>query len=241
MVDRAYLRRALLRTGGVVAAVGLAGCTGDPTDGTDDRDEGGETETATDTASDSDDQFGSTDATGQVTLLSSGDSPDIAVEPSVTVADEFVTSDSPALLRVDVDNPTDDPVTIGEYRAVVFQYVASSDQRYTLLPHSDRSTDGVPERTRPTYPTADGAACWRLTEPIAVTAEYGTVEVPAGGTLTAFVGLYPDATAETCLPAGTYRFKTTYTTAPLEQTSDGTATDESPSAEWGFSLDVESL
>jgi len=235
MADRAYPRRALLRASGVIAAVGLAGCTGD-TAGDPEETEETETETATETTTD---PTVPSDATGQVTIAASDDSPDVAVEPSVTVADEFVTSDGPALLRVDVDNPTDDPVTIGEYRAVVFQYVASSDQRYTLLPHSDRSTDGVPERTQPTHPTADGAACWQLTEPIAVTAEYGTVEVPAGGTLTAFVGLYASSTTDACLPTGEHRFETTYTTSPLERAS--ATDDEPPSAEWGFSLDVESL
>ncbi len=237
-------RRSLLRAAGVATAVGLAGCTGSP-----EGERGGtggtatntptdtETETPTDTETPAPD-----DAAGRVSLVSSDDTPDFAVEPTVTVIEEFVTADGPAVLRVDVANPTDEAVVVGEYRDVVFQYVSSGEFTYQLLPHSERSTTGTPEREQPPYPTDEGATCWRLTEPLAQTTEYGTVSIPAGGTLTAFVGLYANPDAEACLPTGEYRFKATYAVGEPVGTSGGTATDgERTTGEWGFSLAVESL
>lgn len=241
-------RRSLLRATGVAAAVGLAGCTGSPGGGNGSGDTGrtdtetptptdAETETPTDTETPPPD-----DATGRVHRVSSDDTPDLAVEPAVTVVDAFVAADGPAVLRVDVDNPSDETVVVGEYRDVVFQYVSSSDFTYQLLPHSERSTTGIPERERPPYPTEEGESCWRLTEPLAQTTEYGTVSIPAGGTLTAFVGLYANPDAGACLPTGEYRFEATYALEEPVGTSSGTATEqERTTAEWGFSLSVESL
>ncbi|KAB7515869.1 hypothetical protein DM867_01630 [Halosegnis rubeus] len=229
-------RRALLRVAGVATAAGLAGCTGSPSDGGSGDTGGADTETPTDTETPPPE-----DAAGRVRLVSSDDNPDLAVEPAVIVVEEFVTADGPAVLRVDVENPTDETV-VGEYRDVVFQYVSSSDFSYQLLPHSERSTTGVPERERPPYPTDEDAPCWRLTEPLAQTTEYGTVSIPADGTLTAFVGLYANPDAETCLPTGEHRFEATYGIEEPVGTSSGTATDDAwTTAEWGFSLSVESL
>jgi len=250
---RTETRRSLLRTAGLVGTVGLAGCTafgdgpaGGPTDGPADSPTDTPTRTPTDGGTPS-------DATHRIEVTGTDDAHDLPVEPSVAVVEPYATGSSPPVLRVDVANPTDDPVSIGEYRAVVFQYVHSDDETLLWLPHSERSTDGEPARSLPDYEVA-GDGCWRLTDGIAVTMEYGVVEVPAGGTLTAFVGLYGDSEADDCLAPGTHRFETTYTVSPLSieketetdestptETDRATETDEPPQAKWGFSLTVEEL
>lgn len=243
-------RRTLLRTAGVVGISGVAGCTtlgdGDnrPTDGP----AGSPTDTRTRTPGDPDPPSG---ATHRIDVTATDDLPDLPVEPSVSVATSYATSASPPLLRVDVANPTDGPVSIGEYRDVVFQYVHSDDTTLVLLPHSERSTEGEPTRRHPDYEVA-GDGCWRLTDDIAITMEYGIVEIPAGGRLTAFVGLYGDSDANACLASGTHRFEATYTVSPLaiaEPTATGSEADteratvpnDPPQATWGFSLDVETV
>jgi hypothetical protein len=244
-------RRALLRTAGLVGVAGLAGCTGvgdGPAEGPTDGPADSPTETPTGTPNDGERP---TDATHRITVTGTDAPPDLAVEPSVSVVDPYATGTSPPVVRVDVANPTADPVSIGEYRAVVFQYVHSDDETLVWLPHSERSTEGEPARTRPDYPVA-GDGCWRLTDAIAVTMEYGVVEIPAGGTLTAFVGLYGGVEADACLAPGKHRFETTYTVSPISvgeatptgtatDTEPATATDDRPQATWGFSLDVEAL
>jgi hypothetical protein len=176
-------------------------------------------------------------ATHRVTILDQDDAPDLPVRPRVTLADPYVTQGSPPVLRVDVANPTDEPVVIGEYRPVVFQYVYSDDDAYVFLPHSERSTEGDPDRTTPEY-DVEGDGCWRLTSGIGQTMEYGTVEIPTNGTLTAFVGLYATEDASRCTPLGARRFETSYNYFEAGFAGDE---DDTRSEPWGFSLAVEEL
>lgn len=219
-------RRDLLRLAGLAGVSGLAGCTTiageepttDPGDGT--------------RPSERDSPPG---ATHRISLATSDDAPALPVRLRVAVADAYATSGSPPVLRVDVDNPTDEPVAVGEYRAVVFQYVYAGARTLVLLPHSDRSTEGEPDREIPDYEmTSDG--CWKLASYPGQTLEYGTVEIPANGTLTAFVGLYATPDADACLPAGDHRFQATYA-----RFSDGGHGSPSETDRWGFSLAVEEL
>jgi len=222
-------RRSLIRAVGLVGIAGLAGCTArgdDPLpDGGDDGDGTGSAPT---------DREVPPDATHRVSVTAQDDPPELPVTPRVSVADPFATGGSPPVLRVDVDNTSDAPVVLGEYRAVVFQYV-SDGEALILLPHSERSTSGDPDRATPDY-GVEGEGCWRLTDRIAVTQEYGTVELPAGGTLTAYVGLYGLPDAGDCLPTGDHRFGTTYSYYP-----DGLDGDGREDATWGFSLAVDTV
>ncbi|WP_255195304.1 hypothetical protein [Halorarius litoreus] len=229
-------RRSLLRAAGVAGVVALAGCTAIANDDSDPLPDGG---------SDGDGPGGSQpsdlehppDATHIARITGQDDAPDLPIRPRVSLADPYVTQGSPPVVRVDVENPTDDPVVVGEYRGVVFQYVGSDDRTYVFLPHSERSTEGDPDRTRPEY-DVEGDGCWRLTSGIAVTQEYGTVEVPANGTLTAYVGLYASEDAGRCTPLGERRFETVY-----NYFEDGVpgGEDTTRNDRWGFSLSVEEL
>lgn len=232
-------RRTLLRAVGTVGLASLAGCTGvgdEPADSSTDGPADSPTDTPMETPTDPETP---TEATHRVTVTGADDASDLPVDPSATVIDPYATAESPPVLRVDVANPTDDPVSVGEYRAVVFQYVHSDDETLVWLPHSERSTDGEPARSVPDYDVVDDG-CWRLADHIAVTMEYGVVEIPAGGTLTAFVGLYGDPDANGCLSTGGHRFETTYDVSPLAEET-ATATDQQPGVQWGFSLSVEEL
>lgn len=229
-------RRSVLRAAGIAGIAGLAGCTA----GSNDlpvADGGNDNGTDGDgTGSQPSDLEHPPDATHQARIVSQDPAPELPVAPRVSLADPYVTGGSPPVLRVDVDNTTDAPVVLGEYRDVVFQYVyGGAEDGLILLPHSERSTEGEPDRTTPEYEVED-EGCWRLTSGVAVTEEYGTVEVPAGGTLTAFVGMYGLPGAEGCLPTGEHRFEATYSYYP-----EGIGGDGREQADWGFTLSLEPL
>ncbi|WP_435195019.1 hypothetical protein [Natronomonas sp. EA1] len=158
--------------------------------------------------------------------------PDFPVVPEIEVVEPYAMPEHPPVLRATVRNPTDEPVTIGEYRAVVFMYAHAKD-RAILLPHSERVVNGTPTPTGREYPVV-GDGCWRLTDHVPVTAEYGTVEVPAGGRVSALVGLYGAPEQSACLPTGNTRFTASYSIAPL---TDG----KRQSGRWGFALRVRRL
>ncbi|WP_435064200.1 hypothetical protein [Halobaculum sp. EA56] len=236
-------RRALLRgvgLAGLAGASGLAGCTALADGG--DGDTGGDGAPNTDAdGGDGSEPSGRdrpADATHDAVVAAVDDPPDLPVDPRVSLADPHVDGDSPVVLRVDVNNPTDEAVVVGEYRPVVFQYVRDATGTLVWYPHSERSTDGEPDRSLPDLGLAE-EGCWRLDSPLAQTMEYGTVEVPAGGTLTAFVGLYalPDAPGGAgCFPAGEFRFEAHYTVM-----EDGFGGEENPSATWGFDLTLRAV
>jgi len=218
-------RRGLLCGAGLAGLAGFAGCTEglaplDPSIGTPDT-RPSDTEVPP-------------DATRRATVGSQDPPPDLPVSPRVSVVDPYAYGATPPVLRVDVDNATDRPVVAGEYRAVVFQYVRGADGPFVFLPHSERSTAGDPDRVGPPVEPTD-PGCWRLDSEIATTEEYGTVEIPAGGTLTAFVGLYATPDADDCLPTGDHRFAADYAYYP-----DGLDGDRE-TATWGFTLRLEAI
>lgn len=175
------------------------------------------------------------DATHRAAVVGSDGPPDLPVRPAVAFANPYVTSGSSPVVRVTVENPTDEPIVVGEYRAVVFQYVTSEGGEYVWLPHSERSTDGDPDRTRPAY-DVQTADCRRLASHPAQTLEYGTVEIPADGSLRAYVGLYATPEADRCVPLDDRRFETVYAYLP-----DGIGSDGGEQDRWGFTVRVERL
>ncbi|WP_073307743.1 hypothetical protein [Halobaculum gomorrense] len=132
-------RRALLRGAGAIGLAGLAGCAG-LANGTTERSlpDGGDDFGGDDSGGDDTcpfDRESPPDATHEATVTGQDAPPEaVPVRPRVSLADPSVTSGSPIVLRVDVDNGTDEVVVIGEYRPVVFQYVRSADGTFVWYP-----------------------------------------------------------------------------------------------------------
>jgi len=214
-----HTRRQYLRSiggAGTVVIAGLAGCTDSGTnDSPDDMPPPG---------TDGTNGSGGTRPEGTggpgVSLVSIDENPDLPVRPAVDIVRDTASEDYPPRLRTTLTNTRDESVTIGEGRAVHFEYVTDDSGLLTLLPG-----DGDTE-----YP-AD-ADCWRLTDPLATTEEYRTFEIDADGSSSRLVDLYATPDADGCLPVGEYRFETT-----ISILSDDAETESS--AKWGFSLSLE--
>jgi len=217
---RQYLRS--LGGAGSVLIAGLAGCTGGSgTDGNGTDDSPNETPPGT---NGSENGSGGTRPAGTggpgVTIVSTDKDPELPVRPAFDLVRDTATADHPPRLRTTLENTGDQPVTVGEGRAVHFEYVTADSGLLTLLPGDD-------EREYPAEPD-----CWRLTEGIAITGEYRTFEIEAGGSSSRLVDLYATPDADGCLPVGEHRFETmiSIVSAGAEPQS---------SAEWGFSVLLE--
>lgn len=154
-----------------------------------------------------------------VTIVSVDDDPDLPVRPSVELTRDAASEDNPPQLRTTLTNTTDAPVRVGEGRAVHFAYVSDEARQLTLLPpHGD-------------YPARAG--CWRLTEGIAITEEYQTLDIEPDEPSTRLLDLYGAPTDEdACLPVGEYRFETTISVLSREGEQEASAT-------WGFTVLLE--
>ncbi len=151
-----------------------------------------------------------------VALAGTDSLPDLPVEPAVSVLGPTGTGDAPPTLRVSLTNTSDATVTVGESRAVRFQYVTDEGGHVQLLPAEE------------TYAVA-GEDCLRLVEDVATTEEYRTEETGPGETVEADVRLYALPTYDGCVPVGEFRFETTYAV--------GESVDElDRRAEWGFAV-----
>lgn len=211
-------RRQALRLGVTALPVALAGCisSGDP---------GGEdTEPPTVTPTPSPTP---TPEGRPVEVVSAADQPDVPVEYDATMAEPLATDERPARLRVAIRNPTDSSVVLGEERAVRFQHVTGEDGALYLLPAESRG-----ERFAE-------PGCWRLTDHVAVATDYGTLAVPAGGSVSAesYVLGSADLPEGACLPTGEHRVVTRGRVAASADPilgGGGDATD----FEWGFTLRV---
>jgi len=232
-------RRALLRIGGAVATGLLAGClggvrppairtdggSGDGGPGDGDGGSGGD-DGAPDPGNDTDGAGGTrprgTGGPG-VSIVAVDDAPDLPVRPGVSVAREAATESHPPQLRVTLTNESDEPVSVGEGRAVVFAYVADDSRALILLPAGGD------------YPADPG--CWRLAEPIAVTEEYRIRTLDPGETVSTRVDLYATPGEDACLPVGRFRFETTYSVAPgRDALPDG---ENGQRGRWGFFVTLE--
>ena len=136
----------------------------------------------------------------------------------VQITNNTATTEQPPKLCVTVTNTGNEAVTVGEARAVVFEYQHSVGNALFLLPV---------EFDAPAAPD-----CWRLTEPIAVTQEYRTERLDPGASLSSELSLYASAQspAGTCLPVGEHRFESSYTLTPG---------DDQQGFSWGFSVLLE--
>lgn len=147
--------------------------------------------------------------------------PALPVEPSVGIADEPATREHPPRITVAWTNETDVAVRLGEARSAFFALTVSDDEGAVLLgdawgSHGDANA-------------SDG--CWHATRPVNGDGAYRVVELQPGECRERASGLY--GYRASCLPAGTYHFRTTVGTwRPGETEGHG------PSAAWGFALEV---
>jgi len=135
---RQYLR--YVSGAGSVLVSGLAGCTGSGPDETPPPGTGGSGET----------RPSGTGGPG-VSIVSSDADTDLPVRPVVELVRDTATSEQPPRLRTTLTNTSDEPVTVGEGRAVHFEYVTDDSGALILLP-------GKSDREYPAEPD-----CWRLT------------------------------------------------------------------------------
>jgi hypothetical protein len=206
-------RRRYLHGIGVTAAVGLAGCAGSGGPGGSDTpadDGGGLPDGGSDTRPEG------TGGPG-VTVVSTDGDVALPVRPGVEVVREAATDDNPPRLRTTLANERDEPIRVGEGRAVHFEFVVDDAGALVLLP-----PDG--------YPADPG--CWRLTDDIATTQEYRTVAIDAGASSGRPVDLYARPGEDACLPVGEYRFETTISVVSAEA-------EVLESADWGFTILLE--
>jgi len=212
---RSHYLRSISGVSSVLIA-GLAGCTGGGTD-----DSPNETPPSGTNDSNGSDGTRPEDTGGPgVSLVSTDADPELPVRPAVEIVRDTATEAHPPRLRTTLENTGDEPVTVGEGRAVHFEYVTADSGLLTLLPGEIDSE----------YPAE--ADCWRLTEGIATTEEYRTFEIDAGGSSSRLVDLYATPDADGCLPVGEHRFESTI----------GIVTDDAEpelSTKWGFSILLE--
>jgi len=213
-------RRRYLQYAGVAALpAGLAGCIGTvpETNNTDN-----ETDDLPDnrTANGTDGNETRPEGTGGpgVTIAATDDDPELPIQPAVEVVREAATTEHPPRLQTTLTNTSDEAVSVGEGRAVHFEYVTADGGLLTLLPPGGD------------YPAE--ADCWRLSDGIATTEEYRTFEIAAGESSSRPVDLYATTDADGCLPVGEFRFETT-----ISLTGDDANAESS--ASWGFSILLE--
>ena len=205
-------RRYLRGVSGIGGAACLAGCTSGGSGGDDGAVDDGSGDGADGT------RPGGTGGPG-VNIVSTDGDVGVPIDLDVTVIRDAATAEHPPRLRTTLANAGDEPVRVGEGRAVHFEYVSDASGALTLLPADFEA------------PTEPG--CWRLTGGIAVTEEYRTFELGAGESRSRSVDLYAShADTDACLPVGEHRFETTVSLV---------ADDVEPrsAAEWGFSVVLE--
>lgn len=184
-------RRYLRGVGGWPLLAGGAGCLGrDPQDGDGPNGDGSNGSGANGTRPEG------TGGPG-VTVVSVDAADGLPVVPSVEVVREAATEESPPRIRTVLENTSDESVTVGEGRAVHLEYVYDDSDALVFLP-----SDGE-------FPADPG--CWRLTDGVAVTEEFRTFEIDAGGSSSRTVDLYATPGEDVCLPVGEYRFETPVT------------------------------
>ena len=218
-------RRQFLHLGAASLPVALAGCTSTGGSGG-----GGSTDSPTPTPSPSPTSTPSpspTPASTSVEVISTAEQPDVPVEYEATMAEPQATDEHPARLRVRIRNPTDSAVVLGEERAVQFHHVTSEDGALYLLP-----ADGRIE-------TFAEPGCWRLTEGVAVAEYYGTISIPAGGSVSgeSYVLGNFDLPEGACLPEGEHQVVTSGRAAGEAEALLGGSGDATE-FEWGFTLRV---
>ncbi|MFC7155098.1 hypothetical protein ACFQPA_06465 [Halomarina halobia] len=221
-------RRTALGLGATTLAGVVTGCLSRPSGAGDGGDDDGTDDDTDGNGTDGDPSDAAERAT--VSLAGADDPPDLPVRHAVEVLDAEATDERPPQLRVTLTNEADHAVEVGEGRAVLFEYVGSSDRRLVLLP-------GPADRYE-----AIRSGCWTLAEPIAVTEEYRLLALAAGESILRDLGVWGAADrggggdADACLPTGEFRFESTYNVARDEER---VIDDPEWEAAWGFTLRVE--
>ena len=213
-------RRYLQYAGGAALPASLAGCIGTVPE-TNETDNGTDTpiDNDTDNATDGGNETRPTGTGGPgVTIAATDDDPEIPIQPAVEIVREAATTDHPPRLRTTLTNTSEEAVSVGEGRAVHFEYVTADSGTLILLPADDD------------YPAE--ANCWRLTDLIETTEEYRTFEIAASESSSRPVDLYATTEADGCLPVGDYRFETTISLPGDDAESESAAS-------WGFSVGLE--
>ncbi len=169
---------------------------------------------------------GSSDVT--VSVAARAEQPDAPVEYAVETVASRPTEEQPARLRVTVTNRSDEPVVMGEERAVQFHHVASAERTLYLHPAGDEAWTGPVE-----------PGCWRLTEAVAVPEYYGTVALDPGETVRgeSYVYGHPDLPEDACLPTGDHEVRTQGSVGDDEESVAGG--EGAAAFEWGFTLRIE--
>lgn len=145
----------------------------------------------------------------------------LPIRVDVAVTRESATDEHPPGLRVTVTDTSEERIGLGEGRAVVFAYRHSTDASLLLLPAE--------------YDAPAEAGCWRLTDGIAVTQEYRTLDLGPGESVEQDLSLYAaHDDVDACLPVGQYRFESGYT---VFETPDRPS--EGEQSTWGFSVLLE--
>lgn len=216
-------RRQLLRVGALAVPLGLAGCLGDALPG----DSNEETPTQTPSPTPTPTTTGPPEGDSLVEVVDRDEQPNVPVEYTVSMAEPLATDEHPARVRVELSNTGEADLVLGERRSVQGYHGTSSDGALYLMPVGDGRTGDPVE-----------AGCWKLTDYVAVTTEYGTVEVPAGESLTAesFVYGRVDSPGD-CLSPGEHRVGLG---GRVAESSAGVIGDEDATEfSWGFTLRVE--
>ena len=155
-----------------------------------------------------------------VSIVSTDERPDFPISPAVELVRDAATPEHPPRLRTTLTNTGDEAVSVGEGRAVHFEYVTDDSGALVFLPgESDREYPAEPD-------------CWRLTENIATTEEYRTFEIAPDDSSSRSVDLYATPDVDGCLPVGEYRFETTISIVSNDGEPESTT-------EWGFSVTLE--
>jgi hypothetical protein len=215
-------RRTYLRATGGVGLGGLAclaGCASTGGDGSDGGDDSGGGDLP---GGDDGGDAGGTRPEGTggpgVSIVGVDDDPAVPVAPTVEVVREAATEEHPPRLRVTLANAGEEPLRLGEGRAVHFEYVTDGTGALVLLP-GDGDFPAEPD-------------CWRLTDSVVTTEEYRTFELAPGASSDRVVDLYATPGEDACLPVGEYRFETTIAVVGPDAEPESSAT-------WGFAVVLE--
>lgn len=231
-------RRSLLRAGAATVPVALAGCT---TDALSNDDNGGGSDPGADDTPTGSPGNTPTDREGDERRHSTPlDEPSVRVsdrdeQPTVPIRYEaemvapLITEEHPPRVQVSVTNTGDQPLVLGEERAVKFHHLNAGAGALYLLP----AEAGDPTRA----PT--DAGCWRLREPVAVATYYGTISLEPGETRRAVSAVYGhwELPEDGCLPEGDHRVETSI---GYGEDTDAVLGDGTEQFDWGFTLSVDS-
>lgn len=197
-------RRELLSKSVATAATTVAGCLGSPPAPEND-----------DSHSDDVLATAAVDDVDHDDLLSLG----LAVE----VLEAEITAETPATLRVEVRNESDESVTVGEARTIRFDLARSEggDPQLVLLP-------SAPNLDR------DASDCWKLYEgaPLERLAVSRTETLAPGESYGLVLEVWWDGQGA-CFPTGTFAFETVVSSSRSNQPSEG------GERSWGFDLSIQ--